>query len=86
MADADGFKLREMCGQEGLIGGRIVVIKPTPGAPVLGPSTNNPAGDWRFHVVVVKESRVYGFTGRNGLPIGEFKSQFQYRDAIVFGF
>lgn len=42
---------------------------------------------WTYHEVVVKGDRVYdGFTGPNGLPIDQFKSQFTYADDIDFGF
>ncbi|MHA3946548.1 DUF6531 domain-containing protein [Cellulomonas bogoriensis] len=70
------------------MGGEIVTIKPNaPGASVLGPSANNPAGNWTYHDVVVRNGRVYdSFTGPNGMPLDRFKSQFEYWDAIDFGF
>jgi hypothetical protein len=68
-----------------IIGGEIKTIR-SPG-PVLGPSKHNRDGDWGYHDVVVLNGRVYdGFTGRNGLPINEFKAQFDYADVINFGF
>lgn len=70
-----------------MIGGQQAVIGPVGSGRVLGPSANNPAGDWFEHVAVVKDGRVYdGFTGRAGMPIDDFKAQFQYGDAINFGF
>jgi len=78
------------CAQEiqGIMGGERAMIRPNaPGAKVLGPSANNPGGDWAYHDVVVSGGRVYdGFTGPNGLPFDQFKAQFDYPDAIDFGF
>jgi hypothetical protein len=60
--------------------------KPIP-LPYLGPSTNNPAGNWSFHEVVVKDGMVYdSFTGPDGLSPADFEAQFLYYDAIDFGF
>lgn len=70
-----------------IIGGQQAVISPAGSGRVLGPSANNPGGDWFEHVVVVKNGMVYdGFTGRTGMSINDFKAQFQYGDAINFGF
>lgn len=64
---------------------RILPTYPTPTrGRVLGPSANNPLGDWSYHEVVVKDGMVYdGFTG---MSINDFKSQFDFGDAINFGF
>ena len=68
-----------------MIGGQRVTITPR-NTPVLGPSRQHRAGDWSFHEVVVKDGRVYdGFTGPGGMPIPDYKSQFQFADDIDFG-
>lgn len=68
------------------IGGDMVRITPR-GGRVLGPSTNNPHGDWFDHWVVVRDGRVYdSFTGPRGMTPGQYKAQFEYNDAINFGF
>lgn len=72
-----------------VMGGERVVIKPPEGsgARFLGPSKNNPAGDWTYHEVVINSGRVYeSFTGPNGMPVDEYKAQFDYSDALNFGF
>lgn len=68
------------------IGGDIVRIVPADGAPSLGGYRGtNPA--WAYHEVVVKNGRVYdAFGPRGGVPVGYYKSLFQYPDAIDFGF
>ena len=50
----------EQCAQQiqNKIGGDIVNITPSDG-PVLGESTNNPAGNWAFHDVVSSGGRVF---------------------------
>jgi hypothetical protein len=54
------------------------------GYPVMGPSTMNPAGDWRYHDVVLDDGRVYdSFTGEPGLPLGDYMSQFEHADALA---
>jgi len=77
----------EQCAQDiqNQIGGNIVRVTPSEGS-VLGPSANNPVGDWVFHDVVVNGGRVYdGFTGPDGLSPQEFMSQFEYAGGINFG-
>jgi RHS repeat-associated protein len=72
---------------QNIIGGEQAVISPGGSGLVLGPSANNPAGDWFEHVVVLKNNMVFdGFTGRAGMSVNDFKSQFRYSDAINFGF
>jgi hypothetical protein len=68
-------------------GGEIKRIVPAdPSARNLGAYRKHDLG-WFHHEVVVKEGRVYdAFTGHEGLPIDEYKSLWQYRDAINFGF
>lgn len=71
---------------QGQIGGDMVQITPG-GGRVLGPSTNNPGGDWFHHWVVVKDGRGYdSFTGPGGMSPSQYKAQFEYGDAINFGF
>jgi RHS repeat-associated protein len=62
-------------------GGKIIKISPGGGAPRLGPSANDPGGDWRYHYAIEKDGRIYdGFTGPEGLPAGEYAQQFEYWD------
>ena len=69
-----------------MIGGRVQRIDPN-GAPVLGPSVNNPDGDWAYHYAVIKDGVAYdGFTGKAGLPVDAYKAQWQYSRWINFGF
>ena len=71
---------------QGQIGGKLVTITPREGR-VLGSSKNNPDGDWGYHAVVVKGGRVYdSYTGPQGMPIEQYKSQFKHREVIDFGF
>ena len=54
---------------------------------VLGRSANNLPGDWKHHDVVVVGDRVYDeFTGPAGLPLADYKEQFDERDQLDFGF
>ena len=69
-----------------LHGGDIVRIRPQDGAPSLGGYRGNNPG-WAYHEVVVKDGRVYdAFGPRGSVSIDEYKSLFQYPDAINFGF
>jgi hypothetical protein len=69
------------------VGGDVVRITLRGGAPWLGPSVSDPSGGWAYHTVVVKDGMVYDAgTGSGGLPIDQFKAQFQYSDDIDFGF
>jgi hypothetical protein len=72
---------------QGHVGGQIVRITPAdPSARFLGPYRGHDPG-WAYHEVVVREGRVYdAFTGHQGLPIGEYKALWEYRDVINFGF
>jgi Pretoxin HINT domain len=63
-------------------GGEIMRLEPLEGQ-VLGPSVNNPAGNWSFHDVVLKDGLVFdSFTGPTGMPLSDFLQQFKYSDAI----
>ena len=78
----------EKCAQDiqSGIGGEIIRIKPMDGIPSLGGFKGSNPG-WAHHEVVVKEGRVYdAFGPSEGLTIQEYKDQFQYSDAIDFGF
>jgi hypothetical protein len=69
--------------QQTLGGGDIMRLQPTQGQ-ALGPSVNNPGGNWAFHDVVVKDGLVFdSFTGPAGLPIDAYLAQFEYADAIA---
>ncbi len=65
-------------------GGRMIKISPPPGAPFLGPSSNNPGDEpWAYHYAVEKDGRMYdSFTGPEGLPAQEYEEQFEYWDAF----
>jgi|GEM_PF-6926583 len=69
------------------IGGRIHRIEPgLPGARYLGPR-NGVWTEWSYHEAVVRNGRVYdAMTGPTGLPIREYKMQWEYADDINFGF
>lgn len=68
-----------------LVGGERVAIRP-PSGTRLGPSRNDPYGEWRYHEAVVKDGRVYdGFTGRAGMSMDDFRAQFEYGDVLQFG-
>ena len=42
---------------------------------------------WGHHEIVVKDGRVYdAFTGHQGMATDEYKSLWEYADAINFGF
>jgi len=58
------------------------------GSPRTGPyALSEESSVWRYHTVVVKDGRVFDqFTGPGGIPIGEWKSLWDYPDAIDFGF
>ncbi|MFE7135923.1 polymorphic toxin-type HINT domain-containing protein, partial [Streptomyces sp. NPDC057638] len=61
------------------IGGEIWTITPK-GFPVLGPYklANE---DWGHHTFVIKDGRVYDqFTGAGGMPLEEWKTQWDYPD------
>jgi Pretoxin HINT domain len=63
--------------QEQLGDGRVMRI--TSDGPALGPSTNNPSGNWTFHDVVLKDGMIYdSFTGPKGMPAADYIKQFQY--------
>ncbi len=67
------------------IGGDIVRITPD-GAPSLG-GYRGKNWEWSHHDVVVRDGRVYdAFGPRGGLSISDYKAQFQYPEAINFGF
>ena len=56
------------------IGGEVVRIEPR-GSRRFLPSYRGHAGGWGWHDVVVKAGRVYdAFTGKDGLPINEYKA------------
>jgi hypothetical protein len=60
----------------------VMRIEPTRGQS-LGPSKNNPGGDWQFHDVVLKNGRIYdSFTGSSGMPVSEYMRQFSYVDDL----
>ncbi len=66
-------------------GGDIHRITPAEGS-FLGKYMGS-ATEWHYHEVVVKDGMVYdAFTGSSGLSIADFKAQFQYADALEFGF
>lgn len=57
-------------------------LEPTQGR-VLGPSVNNPLGNWVDHNMVVKDGLAFdSFTGSSGMPLADFLQQFEYSDAI----
>ncbi|MBQ1010712.1 RHS repeat protein [Micromonospora sp. M51] len=66
------------------IGGEIVTIRH--GNFFLGKYRGQDTG-WYTHTVVVKDGRVFdAFSGRNGVPINEYKGLWEYNDTIQFGF
>jgi hypothetical protein len=68
------------------IGGERGRIEPSVEETVLGPYRGVHA-PWYYHTVVVLDGRVYdAFTGRDGVPIEEYKDLWQYRDDIDFDF
>ncbi len=69
------------------IGGEIRTIEPgMPGAKSLGARSGTQTY-WANHQVVLKEGRVYdAMTGPEGLSVKQFKAQWEYADAIDFGF
>jgi hypothetical protein len=78
----------EACAREiqKLIGGNIVIIKPTPPDRLLGAYRGKNWG-WYEHHVVVLNGRVYdNFTGGAGETISVYKSRWQYASVINFGF
>ncbi|QLJ02889.1 hypothetical protein HZZ00_18990 [Streptomyces sp. NEAU-sy36] len=67
------------------IGGQIHRVKDSEGAPGLGPSTNDPNGSWTEHYVVIKDGTAYdAFTGPDGLPMDQYRAQWQYGDYLSF--
>jgi hypothetical protein len=68
------------------VGGAVHRIKPGIDAPGLGRYRGKNLS-WTYHEVVVKDGRVFdAFTGRQGLPISEYKVLWEYPDALDFGF
>ncbi|MBU2663828.1 hypothetical protein KOI35_09940 [Actinoplanes bogorensis] len=68
-----------------LIGGEIYEVKDSLGSGRLGPSTNDPHGQWHNHFVVIKDDLVYdGFTGRKGIPFAQYKKQWTYGEYLSF--
>jgi hypothetical protein len=68
-----------------IIGGDRAVLEPAGGAPRLGPSANDPYGSWTYHEFVVKNGMAYdGFTGRAGMKLDDFLSQFEYGSDLSF--
>ncbi|WIX79247.1 RHS repeat-associated core domain-containing protein [Amycolatopsis carbonis] len=67
------------------IGGQIYHVKDSEGAPGLGPSTNDPNGSWTEHYAVIKDGTAYdAFTGPEGMPIDQYRAQWQYGDYLSF--
>ncbi|WSQ99535.1 polymorphic toxin-type HINT domain-containing protein [Streptomyces sp. NBC_01210] len=63
------------------IGGEIYTLTPKDGLPALG--DYKLAGEsWGHHTVIVKDGKVYDqFTGKDGMPIDEWKGKWAYPDA-----
>jgi hypothetical protein len=72
--------------QSRLGGGDIVTFTKPPGTNALGPAPGNPAGNWDYHTVLVKDGKVYDEFTKDGMPIAEWKAQWEYADEISFGF
>ena len=67
------------------VGGQIYHVKDSEGAPRLGPSTNDPNGSWTEHYVVIKDGTAYdAFTGPEGMPMDQYRAQWQYGDYLSF--
>lgn len=83
----------EACAREiqAQIGGEVVKITPdqnlTEGAFRLGPSTNDPEGQWEYHYAVLKDGRYYdSFTGPEGMTADEYRANWgDTADLIRFG-
>ncbi|MFC0038644.1 RHS repeat-associated core domain-containing protein [Actinomadura rayongensis] len=77
----------EACAQkiQEKIGGKVYRVSDSMGAPKLGPSVNDPTGQWFEHYAVIKDGTVYdAFTGPNGMPLGEYRSQWEYGEYLKF--
>lgn len=69
------------------IGGAIKRIKADPNERLYLGRYRGHNFKWKYHEVVVKNGRVYdAFTGHKGLPIAEYKQQWEFGDALQFGF
>jgi hypothetical protein len=67
------------------IGGDVYQIRDSLGAPRLGPSVNDPGGDWYEHYAVIKDGVASdGFTGPGGIPVNQYLSQWQYGEDLEF--
>lgn len=67
------------------IGGSIFRVSDGSGAPRLGPSVNDPDARWAEHFVVIRDGRAYdGFTGPEGMPLGAYRSQWEFGDYLQF--
>ncbi|MGV9263273.1 polymorphic toxin-type HINT domain-containing protein [Kitasatospora sp. NPDC003701] len=67
------------------IGGVIHHVKDSLGAPALGPSVHDPTGRWTEHFVVIKDDTVFdGFTGPGGMPLDQYRQQWQYGEYLNF--
>lgn len=67
------------------IGGTIHHVKDSMGAPVLGPSKHDPLGRWDEHFMVIKDGNAYdGFTGPKGMPLEQYRNQWQYGEYLNF--
>ncbi|MEW2082438.1 polymorphic toxin-type HINT domain-containing protein [Streptomyces sp. NPDC005283] len=70
--------------RDSLGGGDLVRFNPP---RFFGPYRKQDTMNWTHHWVVVKDGRVYdAFTPRAGETIAEYKAQWDYGDAINFGF
>ncbi|MFI5495785.1 polymorphic toxin-type HINT domain-containing protein [Actinoplanes sp. NPDC051859] len=68
-----------------IVGGDIVHIKDSLGAPVLGPSARDPHGSWTEHYAVIKDGIVYdGFTGKAGMPLAAYRAQWEFGQYLSF--
>ncbi|MBP5890919.1 polymorphic toxin-type HINT domain-containing protein [Streptomyces scabiei] len=66
------------------IGGEIWTLDPRAPFPALG-DYKLANESWGHHTVVVKDGRVYDqFTGRDGMPMGEWKAQWDYPEDHVW--
>jgi hypothetical protein len=77
----------EACAQkiQDKIGGEIYQISDSMGAPRLGPSVNDPNGQWFEHFAVIKDGTVYdGFTGPRGMPFDDYRAQWDYGEYLKF--
>ncbi len=67
------------------VGGEVYRARDSMGAPGLGPSKNDPLGDWAEHYFVIRDGLAYdGFTGPEGVPLDEYRGQWEYGEYLQF--